>query len=126
MHWFSLGVALLAALAIIAIGSVYLLKPRVMTPTFGLPQPEAGPNTAWWLRLKGSRDIVLGLVVLALLASGELQLLGVILMILSLVPLGDMSLVLLSKGSIRTAFTVHGLTAVVMIIGAIPLIWGLA
>ena len=57
MHWFSFGVALLAAIGIIGVGVMYLFRPRVMTPNFGLPLPEAGPNIVWWLRLKGSRDI---------------------------------------------------------------------
>lgn len=60
MHWFSMGVALLAAFAIIAVGVMYLLNPRAATQSFGLPLPEAGANIAWWLRLKGSRDVVSG------------------------------------------------------------------
>ena len=49
MHWFSNGVALLAAIGIIAIGIMYLLQPRVMTFNFGLPLPEEGRNIVWWL-----------------------------------------------------------------------------
>ena len=65
MHVLAIGVALLAAVAIIAIGAIYLSNPRAATQSFGLPLPEDGANIAWWLRLKGSRDIVSGLVVLA-------------------------------------------------------------
>ena len=32
MHWFSLGVALLAALAIIGIGVGYFVRPEAMAP----------------------------------------------------------------------------------------------
>ena len=81
MHWFSFGVALLAAIGIIGIGVMYLLQPRVMTHNFGLPLPEEGRNIVWWLRLKGSRDIASGLVVLALMAWGSSYLLGIILLI---------------------------------------------
>lgn len=59
--------AILAAVAVFAIGGMYLLSPRAATRSFGLPLPEDGANVAWWLRLKGSRDIVSGLVVLAVL-----------------------------------------------------------
>ena len=92
MHWFSNGVALLAAIGIIAIGIMYLLQPRVMTFNFGLPLPEEGRNIVWWLRLKGSRDIVSGLVVLALMAWGSPYLLGIVLLIEAIIPTGDMSL----------------------------------
>ena len=81
MHWFSYGLALLVAVAIIGIGTMYLLRPRVMTHNFGLPLPEEGRNTTWWLRLKGSRDIVSGLVVLALMGWGPPYLLGIVLLI---------------------------------------------
>ena len=70
MHWFSIGVALLTAVAIIAIGVMYLSNPWAAAQSFGLPLPEEGPNIAWWLRLKGSRDVVSGLVVLAMSPCG--------------------------------------------------------
>lgn len=66
----------MAALGIIVIGFMYLFNPRAATMSFGLPLPEQGANIAWWLRLKGVRDIVSGLVVLSLLVWGTLQMLG--------------------------------------------------
>ena len=125
MHWFSIGVALLAAVGIIAIGVMYLANPRAATRSFGLPLPEDGANIAWWLRLKGSRDIVSGLVVLAMLAWGGPRLLGIVLLIEALIPLGDMSLVVAAKGSTTRAFGIHGFTAAVMVLAAIPLMTGL-
>lgn len=126
MHWFSIGVALLAALGIIATGTVYLLNPRAATKGFGLPLPEEGANIAWWLRLKGVRDIVSGLVVLALVAWGGPRLVGIVLLIEAAIPAGDMSLILAAKGSTKSAFGIHGLTAALMIVAAIPLIMGAA
>ena len=126
MHWFSCGVALLAAAGIMGIGTMYLLRPRVMTHNFGLPLPEKGPNTTWWHRLKGSRDIVSGLVVLALMTWGSSHLLGIVLLIEAIVPTSDMTTILAAKGSTGTALGVHGLTAALMIAAAIPLIIGVA
>jgi hypothetical protein len=126
MHWFSLGVALLVAVAIIVVGAMYLFTPTTMMRSFGLPLPGNDANVAWWLRLKGSRDIVSGLVVFALVAWGEPRLLGTVLIILALIPVCDMSLVLAAGGSANTALGIHGLTAAVMIAAAIPLIIGLA
>ena len=67
MHWFALGTALLVGVAIIAIGTQYIVSPRTATRSFGLPLPENGTNIDWWLRLKGVRDIVSGLAVLAIM-----------------------------------------------------------
>jgi len=122
MSWFSMSVALLAALGIIAIGLMYLTNPRTATQSFGLPLPEQGPNIAWWLRLKGVRDVVSGLVVLALMAWGGPRMVGLVLLIEAVIPVGDMSLILAARGSTARALGVHGLTAALMIAAAIPLV----
>jgi hypothetical protein len=125
MHRLAIGIALLVALAIIAIGTQYLVSPRAATRSFGLPLPEEGANIAWWLRLKGVRDIVAGLGVLAFMAWGGWRGVGLILVVDAIIPVGDMLVVLGGKGSVRLALGMHGLTAVVMILAAIPLIMGM-
>jgi hypothetical protein len=124
MHWLALGLAVLVAFAIIAIGTQYVARPRTATRSFGLPLPEEGANVAWWLRLKGVRDIVAGLGVLAFLVWGGPRGVGLILLVDAIIPVGDMLVVLAGKGSVRLAFGMHGLTAVVMILAAITLIMG--
>ncbi|GMO15748.1 MULTISPECIES: DUF4267 domain-containing protein [Bradyrhizobium] len=121
MHWLSLGTALLVALAIIVIGSGYILSPRTATHSFGLPLPEDGPNVAWWLRLKGVRDIASGLTVLALMAWGFPRGVGIVLFVEAVIPIGDMLLILAANGSKRTAFGIHGVTAALMVLASIPL-----
>jgi len=124
MHWIPLGMALLLAVAIIAIGTLYVVSPKTMTPNFGLPLPEEGANIAWWLRLKGVRDIVAGLAVLALMAWGAPREVGLILLVEAFIPVGDMLLVLAAKGSTKSAFGIHGVTAAVMVLAAIPMMIG--
>jgi hypothetical protein len=126
MHWFSIAVALLVAVAIIAIGLMYLWNPRAVSGSFGLPAPEEGANIAWWLRLKGVRDIVSGLIVLATMMWGGPWMLGLVLLIEAMIPVGDMSLILAAKGEARRAFGIHGLTAALMILAAVPLVTGMA
>jgi len=124
MHWFALGTALLVALAIIAIGTQYIVSPLTATRSFGLPLPENGTNVAWWLRLKGVRDIVSGLTVLAFMMWGAPSALGLILLVEAIIPVGDMLLILAAKGSAKSAFGMHGLTAVLMVLAAMPLMIG--
>jgi uncharacterized protein DUF4267 len=124
MHWLAPGLALLLALAIIAIGTQYVASPSTATRSFGLPLPEEGANIAWWLRLKGVRDIVAGLSVLALMAWGAPREVGIILLVEAIIPVGDMLLILAAKGSTKSAFGIHGLTAVVMVLAAIPMMIG--
>ena len=121
MHWLPLGTALLVALAIIAIGTQYVVNPTTATRSFGLPLPEYGANAVWWLRLKGVRDIASGLAVLAFMAWGVPRGVGIILFVEAIIPVGDMLLVLAAKGSAKSAFGVHGLTAAVMVLAAIPM-----
>jgi hypothetical protein len=124
MHWLALGIALLVALAIIAIGTRYVVSPTTATRSFGLPLPEDGANIAWWLRLKGVRDIVSGLAVLAFMAWGAPRGVGIILLVEAIIPVGDMLLILAAKGSTKSAFGMHGLTAVLMVLAAIPMMIG--
>jgi hypothetical protein len=126
MYGFSITVALLAAAGIMAVGIMYLSQPRLATQSFGLPLPEAGANIAWWLRLKGVRDIVSGVVVLGLLIWGGPRMAGIALLIEALIPIGDMSLILAAKGSTQRALGMHGFTAALMTLAAIPLILGVA
>ena len=124
MHWLALGMALLVALAIIAIGIGYVASPTTMTRSFGLPLPERGTYLAWWLRLKGVRDIASGLAVLAFMAWGAPGGVGIILLVEAIIPVGDMLLILAAKGSTKSAFGIHGLTAVFMVLAATPLMIG--
>jgi hypothetical protein len=124
MHQLALWAAALLALAIIAIGTRYVASPRAATRSFGLPLPEEGANIAWWLRLKGVRDIAAGLGVLAFMAWGGPRGVGLILLVDAVIPVGDMLVVLAGKGSARMAFGMHGLTAVVMVLASIPLLLG--
>jgi len=121
MHWLPLGTALLVALAIIVIGTQYVVNPTTATRSFGLPLPEYGANTVWWLRLKGVRDIASGLAVLAFMAWGVPRGVGIILFVEAIIPVGDMLLVLAAKGSARSAFGIHGVTAAIMVLAAIPM-----
>lgn len=52
--------------------------------------------------------------------------LGVVLLIEAMIPLGDMSLILVAKGSTKTAIGGHGSTATLTILAAIPLLTGMA
>src|SRR5271156_335977 len=124
MHWLPIGLALLLALAIIAIGNQYVASPTTATRSFGLPLPENGANIPWWLRLKGVRDIVAGLAVLAFMAWGAPRGVGIILLVEAIIPVGDMLLILAAKGSTKSAFGIHSLTTVFMVLAAIPMMIG--
>ena len=76
---------------------------RTATRSFGLPLPEEGANVAWWLRLKGVRDIASGLAVVAFMAWGGPRGVGIVLLARSIIPVGDMLLILAAKGSAKGA-----------------------
>jgi len=125
MQWVALGIALVLTLAIIVIGTQYIARPRAATRSFGLPLPETGANTDAWLRLKGVRDIVSGLAVLAFMVLGTPHDVGIILAVEALIAIGDMLVILAANGSRKAAFGMHGVTAAVMVLASIPLVTGL-
>jgi len=114
--------AAVLAVAIIVIGCFYVISPERMTRSFGLKLPAPDADTRAWLRLKGIRDIVSGLVVLTLMVTTNTRTVGIALLVLAITPLGDMSNVLWSGGSKSTAFSVHGVTCAVMLVVGLFLI----
>jgi hypothetical protein len=117
------GLAGLIGLGIIFIGARFLLAPEVAAAGFGLPASAAGDAGAY-LSTKGVRDIASGLFVLALLATRQTRALGLVLLVASLIPLGDMAVVLARGGPPSIAFGVHGGTAITVLLDAYLLLEG--
>lgn len=117
-----LSLAGLIALAIIVIGCFYLASPERISGSFGLKPPASDVDTRAWLRLKGIRDVAAGLVVLTLMLTEGSRSVGIVLLVLAIIPFGDMSNILGSGGSKSTAFSVHGITCAVMLIVGLLLI----
>jgi hypothetical protein len=117
-----LSLAALMAVAIIVIGCFYLISPERMTGSFGLKPPASDADTRAWLRPKGIRDVVSGLVVLTMMLTTNTRSVGIALLVEAIVPLGDMSIVLGSGGSKSKAFSVHGVTCAVMLVVGLLLI----
>ena len=117
-----LSLAALMAVAIIVIGCFYLLSPERISGTFGLKPPASDADTRAWLRPKGIRDVVAGLVVLTMMLTADVRSVGIALLVEAILPLGDMSIVLGSGGSKSKAFSIHGATCAVMLVVGLLLI----
>jgi hypothetical protein len=117
-----LSLAALMAVAIIVIGCFYLLSPERMTGSFGLKPPASDADTRSWLRPKGVRDVASGLVVLAMMLTADARLVGIVLLVEAVIPLGDMSIVLGSGGSKSKAISIHGVTCAAMLVVGLLLI----
>lgn len=123
MHTSRLATALslVGAAFILFIGVGYLVAPEAMAGGFGLPQWPTGEAAAF-LNLKGVRDVASGVLILALLATRQRFALGVGMLVLALVPIGDMTTVLSHHGSVAAALGIHGLTAVLVALTGVLLV----
>jgi len=117
-----LSLAALMAVAIIVIGCFYLISPERMTGSFGLKPPASDADTRSWLRPKGIRDVVAGLVVLTMMLTTDTRSVGIALLVEAIIPLGDMLIILGSGGSKSRAFSIHGVTCAVMLVVGLLLI----
>ena len=117
-----LSVAVLVAVGIIVIGCFYLVSPERISGTFGLKPPASDADTRAWLRLKGIRDLVAGLVVLTMMLTADMRSVGIVLLVEAIIPFGDMSIVLGSGGSRSRALSIHGVTCAVMLVVGLWLI----
>jgi hypothetical protein len=121
-HDIPLILAALISVGIIVIGCFYLLSPERILGSFGLKPPATDADTRAWLRLKGIRDVASGLVVLTMMLTTDSRTVGIVLLVLAIIPFGDMSNILGSGGRKATAFSVHGVTCAVMLVAGLFLI----
>jgi len=117
-----LSLAILVSVGIIVIGCFYLASPDRILGSFGLKPPASDADTRAWLRPKGIRDVASGLAVLTLMLTTDNRTVGIVLLVLAIIPFGDMSNILLSGGRKATAFSVHGVTCAVMLVVGLLLI----
>ena len=90
--------AALIAVGIMVIGCFYLASPERVLGAFGLKPPASDADTLAWLRPKGIRDVVAGLVVLTMMLAADGRSVGIALLVEAIIPLGDMSIILWSGG----------------------------
>ena len=117
-----ISLAVLVSIAILVIGCFYIAVPQRVLGSFGLQPPAMDAKTRAWLHTKGIRDVASGLAVLTLLLTTNSNTVGILLLVLAVIPFGDMCNILLSNGRKATAFSVHGLTCCVMILAGLLLI----
>lgn len=121
LHVVGLTITGLSGLAIGIIGLLYLFRPRRIAAAFGLPALPDEAATPW-LRVKGVRDLAAGLVAAVLLLTAPSTTIGWALLAFTIIPIGDAASVLSARGKTVTAVSVHGSTALFMLVGAILLI----
>ncbi|MFD8427243.1 DUF4267 domain-containing protein [Streptomyces coelicoflavus] len=107
-------------LFILWFGSEFILRPELAAQGFGLPNRPSGDGGGF-LVVKGTRDVVMALVLGVLLVAGHRRALGWAMLVEALAAYGDMANVLVHHGSVATALGVHGLTATLMVVNGLLL-----
>lgn len=102
------------------VGAMYLLRDEANATGFGLPALPDQPARSWW-QVKGIRDVAAGVAPLVI-TFVQPEALPWLILIESLIPIGDMLIILGNRGNRARALGIHGLTAVVMIIASV-LLW---
>ena len=119
MHMVGLLIAWVVAIGIIGIGLAYMAQSEKTAAGFGLPRLPDREARGWW-QVKGVRDVVSGVLLIVALFTARADLEGLML-VLSLIPLGDAAVILANRGRKSAAFGIHGATAAAMILGALLL-----
>jgi hypothetical protein len=93
--------ALAPALALVALGVVFMASPRAGAAVFGLPAPEG--HGAAWVAVVGLRDLAFGGYVLALALFSTRHAVALVLGTTVLIPLGDVLVLLAGHCQLRPA-----------------------
>lgn len=120
MHLAALVVAIIACVAIIALGIRFLLAPRQATLGFGV----AADNLRALTEIKGVRDITSGVVPLVVWAAAGRTTLGWVLVAAAITPTADALIVLTNDGKLATALGIHGITAGLLVAAGLVLALG--
>ncbi|MFI5958079.1 DUF4267 domain-containing protein [Cryptosporangium sp. NPDC051539] len=120
MHLAALLVAILGCVAIVVLGTRFLLSPRRATLDFGVAADNVRALTA----IKGVRDITSGVVPLVVWAAAGPAALGWALVAAAITPIADAVIVRTNGGKLATALGVHGVTAAVLIAAGLVLALG--
>lgn len=108
----ALAIAILGCVFILFIGARFLLAPRVAMAGFGVPADSLRALTS----IKGVRDITSGVVPLVVLAVAGRHAFGLAMLAAAITPIGDAIIVLTNGGTRRHALSVHGATALALIV----------
>ncbi|WP_433249077.1 DUF4267 domain-containing protein [Streptosporangium sp. CA-135522] len=103
----------LIGVGIIFVGLRFMFAPVASAEGFGVAAPAEGGSGAYFA-VKGIRDIASGLIIFALLALGQHDALGWMMLAATVIPVGDAVIVLKWRGPRSLAYGMHGATAAVM------------
>ena len=117
MRRFTTVLTVLLGIFPLTFGVRFLLDGHGAAAGFGIDPWPTG-TAAGYFAVKGIRDIVIGLNLLALFALGQRRATGVLLAITAMIPIADMIIVLTHGGTVATALGIHGLTAVIVLCDA--------
>ena len=113
----ALLVALVACVAIIALGARFILQPRQATLDFGI----AADSLRGLTEIKGVRDITSGVALLVAWAAAGRTPLGWLLVAAAITPTADALIVLTNGGKLAKALGIHGLTAALLVAAGLVL-----
>jgi hypothetical protein len=113
----------LAALVVVAglyFGLNFLLNPDAAAG-FGITPWPTGNGTGYYV-VKAARDISYALVALVLLVTGQRRALGWVVLVDTVIPLGDFAAVITHGGTLGFALAVHGSAAVLVAVAGLLLL----
>jgi hypothetical protein len=123
VHTIALVVAVLGCVAIIVLGTRFLLAPGAAMTDFGVAADSPRASRAL-TEIKGVRDIASGVVLLVVWAAAGTAPLGWALVAASVTPVADAIIVRTNGGTLSHALSIHGLTAAVLVAAGLVLALG--
>jgi predicted Kef-type K+ transport protein len=108
--------AWLIAVLLIGIGLAAGLAPGAVAWGFGMPANE--PAARFYVRATGSRDLILGLILILQIMYGATRILAPSLALGAFIAAADLALVLGTSGTRRLAGVIHGSSTVLLLVAA--------
>jgi hypothetical protein len=112
--------SLLIAVAIIVLGANFIFHPHAGAAAYGVQISNTDADA--FLRAKGLRDIASGLVLVCLVAFASSRAVGLFVLTMTVIPMGDAIIVATTGGAPAYAVPMHAVTGLSMLALSVPIL----
>ncbi|MFF4623506.1 DUF4267 domain-containing protein [Nonomuraea jabiensis] len=115
-------IAALVGIALVVVSLRFFLVPEAAAKAYGVPGSASGTDAGAYFSVKAVRDLATALAIFVLIAVADAHTLGWVIVVMSIIPVGDALVVARRGGHPGLSWGMHGGTALVSVAAGVLLL----
>ncbi|MEU6783543.1 DUF4267 domain-containing protein [Nonomuraea angiospora] len=115
-------IAALVGVGLVVVSLRFFLVPEAAAKAYGVPGSAAGMDAGAYFSVKAVRDLATALAIFVLIAVADAHTLGWVILVMSIIPVGDALIVARRGGHPSLSWGMHGGTALVSVAAGVLLV----